>query len=69
MLQIFKKIPTLIVYYPTATFKQPSSKKSVKKRVQKYTTRVCILPKIAIKREQLNLFKIAEHKQFHERSE
>lgn len=63
------QIPTHSVYSPTATLKQPASKQTVKERTQKYTTRVCVFAKIAIKREQLNLFKIAEHKQFHERSE
>ena len=36
----------------------------------KNTQRECVFfAKIAITREQLNSFKIAEHKQFHERSE
>ena len=38
------EIPTHSVYYPTATLKQPASKQTVKKRAQKYTSTMCILP-------------------------
>ena len=30
------------MYYPTASFKQPASKQTVKERTQKYTLTVCV---------------------------